>query len=264
MTIEIDGLAAIARRFDAVLVDQFGVLHDGRDAFPGARAVLEGLRVEGIPVAALTNSGKRATANARRLARFGFSPELFRAVLSSGELARSRLAALTPGTSVLLIARDGETELVDGLDLHTAAPGERADLIVVAAVDPMCSSRADYDRLLASQAARGTPMLLANSDLLIAVGSERDFGPGAVAADYAQRGGPVETLGKPAPMIFEAALAALGNPDPSKTLMIGDSPAHDIEGAAALGMVTLLVRQGVQSDLSGAEADFAIDRLRWR
>ena len=36
MTHEIAGLADIADSFDGVLVDQFGVLHDGQKPFPGA------------------------------------------------------------------------------------------------------------------------------------------------------------------------------------------------------------------------------------
>ena len=31
----VPGLAAIASRYDAILLDQFGVLHNGREALPG-------------------------------------------------------------------------------------------------------------------------------------------------------------------------------------------------------------------------------------
>ena len=39
----VDRLSAIAGEFDGVLIDQFGVLHDGRSLYPGALEVLEGL-----------------------------------------------------------------------------------------------------------------------------------------------------------------------------------------------------------------------------
>ena len=63
MTPWIEGLRAIADRFDAVLVDQYGVLHDGRRAFPGAADCLRALRAAGKRIAVVSNSGKRAGPN---------------------------------------------------------------------------------------------------------------------------------------------------------------------------------------------------------
>lgn len=41
---------------------------------------------------------------------------------------------------------------------------------------------------------------------------------------------------KPDPSIFEHTLALLGNPDKSKVLMVGDTPASDILGANRFGI----------------------------
>ncbi len=46
---------------------------------------------------------------------------------------------------------------------------------------------------------------------------------------------------KPHPSIFEAALQAVGSPPPGDAVMVGDSLAHDIEGALAIGMRGVLV-----------------------
>lgn len=46
---------------------------------------------------------------------------------------------------------------------------------------------------------------------------------------------------KPHPSIFEAALQAVGAPAPGDAVMVGDSLAHDIEGALAIGMRGVLV-----------------------
>ena len=43
---------------------------------------------------------------------------------------------------------------------------------------------------------------------------------------------------KPAPGIFDATFAALGEPDPATALMIGDSLTSDIAGGAAYGLAT--------------------------
>jgi HAD superfamily hydrolase (TIGR01549 family) len=48
---------------------------------------------------------------------------------------------------------------------------------------------------------------------------------------------------KPEPDIFLAALARLGNPDPTKVLVVGDTP-YDIEAASKAGMRTVAVLCG--------------------
>ncbi len=67
----IDGLSQIASRFGGMLIDQFGVIHDGQKLYPGTLRVLTELKELGIPVAVMTNSGKRAEANRRRLVKLG-------------------------------------------------------------------------------------------------------------------------------------------------------------------------------------------------
>lgn len=50
----------------------------------------------------------------------------------------------------------------------------------------------------------------------------------------------VETIGKPSPALFTEACRLLGT-SPAKTIMLGDNPATDIDGARSLGMPALLV-----------------------
>lgn len=53
-------------------------------------------------------------------------------------------------------------------------------------------------------------------------------------------------MGKPAPIIYEAALAELGLPA-SQVLAIGDSLEHDIAGATAAGVDSLFVVGGIHA-----------------
>src|SRR3954471_7675215 len=81
----IDGVAAIADRFDHVLLDQWGVLHDGQRIFPGVRNAIARLKAAGKRVLVLSNSGKRAAENATRLARFGLPVDAYDGLVTSGE-----------------------------------------------------------------------------------------------------------------------------------------------------------------------------------
>ena len=63
---------AIASSFEAVFFDQYGVLHDGRNPYPGAKDSLVGLKSRGIKIVVLSNSERTGAANAARLAILGF------------------------------------------------------------------------------------------------------------------------------------------------------------------------------------------------
>ena len=57
---------------------------------------------------------------------------------------------------------------------------------------------------------------------------------------------------KPHPEAFRAALAAVGEPEPHRTVFVGDRPFDDIYGAAAVGMRTILVpHSSIPSDQVG-------------
>ncbi len=271
MTQEISGLAEIAGAFDGVLVDQYGVLHDGCAPFAGARRCLEALNLRDVPVVVLTNSGKTASFNRDRLVRLGFAPDLFKSVVSSGDLVRAEITrrldsgVLRRGARVAMLSRGDDAGAIEGLAVRNSAIGPEVDLFIIAGVEPEHCDRAGYRTRLAPLAARRVPAICANTDRVMYVDGGVDFGAGAVAEDYAAAGGPIITVGKPGAAMFTAALDALGAIPPSRVLMIGDSIEHDVAGAARVGCATLFVRQGAQGSLgSAADApDFAIDRLVW-
>lgn len=269
--VEIAGLRDVVRRFDALLLDQFGVLHDGDRPFPGAVDAVERARAAGLRLAVLSNSGKSGRANAARLARLGFPEALFDAVITSGDACRARLAAdlatgrIAEGARVLLTTRGGDRAPIEGLALVETEDAEDAALVVISGRDAETVDLEEDVARLAAAARRGAPCYCANPDLSMYAGGAVAPAAGALAARYAALGGPVTMIGKPAPDLFRAALGALGVIDPGRALMIGDSPAHDIAGARAVGCATLLVTEGVQAagGEGGPPADHAMPRLVW-
>src|SRR5262249_42629522 len=121
--IDITGLGAIAERFDHVLLDQWGTLHEGSAISAAAYDCVTKLRDAGKRVLALSNSGKRADANERRFAALGLPRETYDGVLSSGEVAwhglraRDREPFKNLGQACFLITRDNDRSIVQGLDL---------------------------------------------------------------------------------------------------------------------------------------------------
>jgi HAD superfamily hydrolase (TIGR01459 family) len=271
----IAGLRDVANAFDAFLIDQVGVLHDGHTVYPGAAEALSRLRATGRPIAVVSNSGKRAGANRKRLTELGVDAAAVDAVVTSGECAREalecwrRTGRLRLGAGAMLFTRDGETALVDGLDLGLRDDPADVDLVIVAGVRPEKVTFAAYAERMQQLADLGVPALCANPDTRIFAAGEVAFGPGAVAAHYAACGGTVTWIGKPNPTIFQRALSALGGPDAGRTLVIGDSPEHDGQGAARTGCPWLFVSGGMYADAvpdrdrNPCAAAFTIDAFTW-
>ncbi len=252
-------LERLAVLYDVFFVDQFGVLHDGFEPYPGTVDALARLRRMGKATVLVSNSGKRSAPNEERMRSHGFARSTYDAMVTSGEVAWSLLKNEIIGTSVergarcLLLTRDDERSAIDGLELADATDGTDCDIVVLS------GSRGDrldmdhYIRLLEPAAKRGVPCLCTNPDKIMLTGVGSRFGAGSIADEYARMGGSVRWIGKPYGEIYEAALTAAGNPDRAAVCCVGDSVEHDIAGGARAGLKTALVRTGILSDM-GAPA----------
>jgi HAD superfamily hydrolase (TIGR01459 family) len=247
----IAGLRAITDRFDHVLLDQWGTLHAGTAIFPAARECVTKLHEIGKRVLVLSNSGRRADENQRRLAALGLPPGSFDGILTSGEVtwrglhARAREPFTDLGQACFLVSRGGDRSIVEGLKLDLVADAREADFILLSGLNDEVAEPERWRQCLIAPAARKVPMLCANPDLVMFGAKGLLPAPGALAAFYQSLGGAVTFVGKPYPAIFAAALERLENPAPQRVLVVGDSIAHDIAGGRAAGMLTLLIRSGV-------------------
>jgi HAD superfamily hydrolase (TIGR01459 family) len=275
----IDRLSAIAGRYDAFLIDQFGVLRDGHGPYPGAAETLVRLKDAGKRIIILSNSGKRSAENDRRLVDLGFVSGSWDWFLTSGEVAWQILKREGEGVSdgrrkCLLISRDGDLSPLAGLDLERTASGADADFVLLAASEGDVYPLSHYEALLAPAAKRGVPCLCTNPDKVMLTKMGTAFGAGRIAELYEELGGSVRWIGKPFADIYASALDFLGHPDPTRVCAIGDSIEHDIAGAAKAGLHSVLVTTGILEHASdeerrklfaehGASPDFILPKFTW-
>lgn len=246
-------LAALADKFDAFLVDQFGVLLDGSEAYPGAPEALAELARRGKRIVILSNSGKRSSANAARLVAKGFDRASFEIVMSSGEAAHAALSGrigteIASGAPVMILSRDDDLSAIEGLDLRMADRPEDARLVIIAGSRGEEIPIERYAEMLQVPASAGVACLCTNPDMTMLTARGPAFGAGRIAGLYEELGGTVEYVGKPHPLIYEMAAQALGDISPDRIVCIGDSPAHDIRGGRTAGYKTVLVRTGIHAD----------------
>lgn len=251
----LEGLHQIIDKFDTLVVDQFGVLHDGTAVYPGVIDCLHIVSDRGIKIAALSNSGRRAQVNIQRLQEFGFAPTLFEAVITSGEIAwmtlRDRdIPFLQQAHSVLLISGTGDATILDDLDYTLTQDATRADFVLITGADQQRYDIQYYQQLLLPAMQAGLPCICANPDVHSLLDGTVTFGPATIAQYYATCGAPVIYFGKPHLPIYRKLIAQLGldnnNLDGGRVLCVGDSPAHDIEGAQTANLTSALVLTGLQ------------------
>jgi HAD superfamily hydrolase (TIGR01459 family) len=249
----------IASSFEAVFFDQYGVLHDGRQAYPGARDALAALKSRGVKTVVLSNSGRSGAANAERMATLGFEPALYDFVVTSGDVAGSLLkrgrfpALLAPGARCFVISTGGDDGLASALGVVPTAHSDEADLVIIAGSQADKVSLDDYRVLLAPAARRGTPCMCVNPDKLMLTASGNAPGAGRIAEIYEELGGAVTWVGKPFPEIYLAATELARVENPRDVLCVGDSVEHDIAGANRFGAFAALVRTGILAGLSDKE-----------
>jgi HAD superfamily hydrolase (TIGR01459 family) len=257
---------AIASSFKAVFFDQYGVLHDGRSPYPGAREALRALKSRGVKIVVLSNSGRSGAANAKRMAALGFGSELYDSLVTSGDVARTLLqrglfpALLAPGARCFVISTGGDDEFASTLGLVPTAHSGKADLVVIAGSQADKVSLDDYRASLAPAARRGTPCLCTNPDKLMLTAGGNAPGAGRIAEIYEELGGAVTWVGKPFPEIYRAAAELSQVQNPRDILCVGDSVEHDIAGANRFGAFAALVRTGILADLSDKEIAGEIGR----
>ncbi|MDP8916281.1 MAG: TIGR01459 family HAD-type hydrolase [Pseudomonadota bacterium] len=274
----VSGLSEIASRYDAVLCDIWGVVHNGRAAHQEACEALVRFRETGRPVVLISNAPRRSSAVIGQLDGLGVPREAWSGVVTSGDATRSALQERSPGP-VWAIGPERDATLYEGLDLRFSGAEEAAFICCTGLYDDRTETGEDYRERLREPARRGLELICANPDRVVQIGDRLIPCAGAIADVYEELGGTVIMEGKPYAPIYDLALAALGPVDPSRVLAIGDAVATDVLGANNRKLDCLFVAEGIHGeDLNGgrdpeaarallaargAHAAFLAPRLAW-
>ncbi|MCA8900030.1 MAG: TIGR01459 family HAD-type hydrolase [Hyphomonas sp.] len=279
-----DGLSDIASRYDAILCDVWGVIHNGRSAFTEACEALKQFREGGGHVCLITNAPVPKAQVVSYFTPLGVPDGTFDDCVSSGDVCREELSRRRD-QKIWRMGVDSSWErdkhLYEGLGLDFVAPEEAELLLCIGLKDQANEHPEMYRNELKTGVDLGLPMLCANPDKQVRVGNRLYWCAGALAEIYEELGGSVIYPGKPHPAIYETALAHLdaiaGAPvDRSRVLCIGDSPSTDVRGARLQGFDSLYVGTGLKEHGAdfrseviellasyGEQASWAMTGLRW-
>jgi len=263
----VSGLSTIADDYDAILLDQFGVLHDGQEALAGAINCYEKLAARGKKLVVLSNTSRRRVIAEGKLPGLGFNAQMLSGFVTSGEEAYLHISRDWSGKSLVWLAwQEGfnscANNYLEGLDVRLA-PAATADFVLCQGTQ--CIREDNFEQpinmmktgeiderlrnILRTCACRQLPMVCANPDLYVGLpDGSRGHMPGLIAAEYERLGGVVTSFGKPYSPAFDACLKLLDDGiAPSRVLHVGDSLLHDVLGANRAGIASLFVAGGIHA-----------------
>ena len=197
------GVRDVADRYDAYIVDVWGVLYDGGDsAFPGVVDCLERLKARGKKIVVLSNSPRRSDIVRARLDSIKVERHLYDHLVTSGEETHRHLRHRPDAWYRKLgkIAIDTGparfSGLVDGTEFTLTTDVEKADLVLNTGPNALDDKVADYEAMMQTAIRRGLPMICANPDLEVVMEGRLTVCAGGLAKRYAELGGDIRYHGK--------------------------------------------------------------------
>jgi HAD superfamily hydrolase (TIGR01459 family) len=283
------GIGGIIEHYDGVILDVWGVLHDGAKPFPFVLETLHRLRERGKKSLVLSNAPRRAAPVSKRLGEIGIARELYDHIHTSGEETWQHLTRRDDAFHAALgrlcyhIAPSRESDVLDGLDLDRVDDIAAAEFIYNTGPWGWDEDVVRYEDMLQAARRRDLPMVCANPDLVVHRLCPPAISAGALAQRYEAIGGTVRWHGKPYPGVYKRALELMGISDPKRILAIGDSLRTDIAGANAAEIDAIVVAGGIHyeefgcgegqkpdpariaaaAQAAGAHPIAALDQLKW-
>uniref|UniRef100_A0A7S0EEY8 Uncharacterized protein n=1 Tax=Hanusia phi TaxID=3032 RepID=A0A7S0EEY8_9CRYP len=280
-----NGVGELADRYDAFLIDQWGVMHDGKTAYGGAVECMKQLQGLGKKIILLSNSSRRKGNSLKKIDGMGFHSTSILDLITSGEVGWQCLSERPAGTpfeslgSKVYVFGNGEEddEYVKSAGLEFADV-EEADFILARGLFTMQGSSDVLHRegpqkyeawdmearsCLQIAANRLLPMVVTNPDFVRPDGNDSPM-PGKLAAMYESMlmgqlcaARKVIYVGKPHSLVYDQAFERLkeesGDIDKARVCAIGDSILHDIAGAHRTGIDSIFIADGIHADFLGLQ-----------
>lgn len=243
----INGLEEISEHYDHFILDVYGVLHDGIRPFPLTIDALGKMKRAGKQICLLSNSPRRAALMEQSLTAMNITRDLYDHVWTSGEATYQALKNRPAewGDNCWFIGTTYGAEITRGHGLNIVQRPEDASFILNSIPGTEGTARKILMEQLRYSAANNLPMVCANPDLVVNIGTEQYECAGTFALEYERMGGRVIYEGKPHKPVYQSCYEMLGRPDKKRLCAVGDSFHTDIAGANGFNIDSVMNLVGI-------------------
>src|SRR5262249_10859912 len=151
------GLSEIADRYDVLLCDVWGVVHNGRQSFRAACEAMTRFKAERGPVILITNAPRPNAPILEQLDSLGVPREAWSRVVTSGDAPRELLTARAPGP-IHKIGPERDWPLYHDIALEEAELSAAAFICCTGPFDDENDEPEDYREGFVGAVARGLEM----------------------------------------------------------------------------------------------------------
>jgi HAD superfamily hydrolase (TIGR01459 family) len=262
----ISGLRDIADRYDVLILDLWGVVHNGVEPYPGVLDCFDELHGAGKRIVLLSNAPRVNEKVQLQVAGFGVPRESYDQLVTSGDITRLSVsrredpwfAAL--GKRYFHVGPERDWGLLEGAGVDEVDDLAAAEFVLCSGLyDDNTETADDYAEIFKKARGRDLPMICANPDLFVVRGERTVPCAGALGVAYEEMGGNVRYGGKPYPLAYEVCFTMLAETPKSRILAVGDSFRTDIAGANGAGIASLFIVGGIHADELGLGSDGGFD-----
>ena len=243
-------MQGLSTRYRVWLCDVWGVVHDGTKAIPSAVQALVKHRENGGTVILITNAPRPSFNVVAQLDALGVTPAAYDDIVSSGDVTRTLMAK---AGDIYHMGPATDVSLYENVQARRVALTQAKAVVCTGFFEDRPLSASAYLADFEVMRARGLPMICANPDKVVRIGSELVLCAGTLAEAYASLGGEILMAGKPFAPIYELALQKAGNPERDHVMVIGDGPETDVQGAQNQRLACYFVAGGINIATDSAD-----------
>jgi HAD superfamily hydrolase (TIGR01459 family) len=256
----IQGISQIVKDYDLLIVDIWGVIHDGNSPYPDIIETLTYLRQQQKKIILLSNAPRRASKVKEVLEKMKITDQYYDLIISSGELVHHQLQKNSQQNyqffkkNFFYIGPNKDQDLIADLNYQLSSKISEADFVLTTGFDHDQSQLSEKIEFILEAKKYNLPMICANPDLIVVrQNGDKMLCAGIIAKEYQKIQGQVFYFGKPYIEIYQYAITLLQNYlqkkiEHHKILAIGDGLETDILGANNFQIDNLFITDGILSN----------------
>ncbi len=237
----------ISDKFDGLILDIWGVIHDGRELYPGVVDTLNKFHQHNKKIVMLSNAPRRSSVVIKKLDDLGVPRKAYDYAITSGEVMFEFVKNHKEwkNSPYYYIGPEKDSDLLHELGTKAVSNAKDAKFAFVTGYDDDDSPEDEKIEQLKEIKRYNLPLLCANPDMVIVRRNGMEaLCSGVIAKQYEDMGGKVYYYGKPYSPAYEKCFSLLNMPK-QRILAVGDNPDTDIKGARNMGIYPVLVTGGI-------------------